>query len=168
MIPLLVAAAVFMAFLVLRTWPVFGDGGGRAARAAHRAANERLTRATTDAERVEALVAAGDASAQLVSGGGRAVSYYLRAMKLAPTSAELVNQVARGMAKRPRGLENILWRRLGAEDWQGDRSVLTAILMHLAGLYSGPLKSSVRARAFSNLMSTVAAKGRASTAPPKE
>lgn len=167
MIPLVVAAVVFLAFLLVRMWPGgLGEGGGRAARAAHRAATERLARATNDGERVDALVDAGNASAKLVSGGGRAVSYYLRAMKLAPTSADLVNRVARGMERRPRGLENILWRRLGAEDWQGDATVLTAILMHLAALYAGPLKSSVRARAFSNLMASIAAK-RGSSAPPK-
>ena len=167
-LPLVIAAAVFLAFIVLRFRPVLGALGGdasREARAALKSAKKRLDAAKTDNERVDALVDAGDASAKLVSGGGRAVSYYLRAMKLSPVSVELVERVARGMARRPRGLENVLWRRLGTEEWTADEAhVLAAILKNLSTLYGGPLKSSVRARAFTNMMKVVASKPR--TVPP--
>lgn len=164
-IPLVIAAVVFLAFIVLRLVPMSSaDGSAAQARADLKAARKRLDEAKSDEERVAALVAAGNASAKLVSGGGRAVQYYLRAMKLAPDSAELVDRVAAGMARRPRGLENILWRRLGAkpEEWGAEAGpVLASILKHLADLYAGPLKSSVRARAFANMMSAIAAKTKA-------
>src|SRR4051794_20082334 len=138
-LPLIVATAVFLAFIVFRLRPVVeGEGSGQA-RADLKAAKKRIDEAKTDAERVEALCAAADASAKLVSGGGRAVQLYLRAMKLAPSSADIVDRAAMGMARRPRGLENLLWRRLGAEDYAPkDVAVLAAVLTHMGQLYAGP------------------------------
>lgn len=160
-VPLVVAALAFLALMVFRLAPMGHGEDAANARAALKAARKRLEAATTDEERVSALVEAGNASARLVSGGGRAVQYYLRAMKVAPGSADLVERVVKGMAKRPRGLENILWRRLGSEPWSsGDAAVLAAILTHLGALYAGPLKSSVRARAFANMLNMIAARSK--------
>lgn len=151
-IPLVVATAAFLAFMVLRVWPARGGESSTQARADLKEARRKLDAAKTDAERVDALCDAGDASAKLVGGAARAVQYYLRAMKLAPTSTDLVERVAKALARRPRGLENILWRRLGTESWAKEElpAVLAAIAL-LERLYAGPLKSTVRARAFANL-----------------
>ncbi|MBK6692326.1 MAG: hypothetical protein IPG50_08995 [Myxococcales bacterium] len=155
-LPLIAAAFVFLVFILYRLRPVLDGEGGREARAALKAAVKRIDDAKTDDERVEALCAAADASAKLVSGGGRAVQFYLRAMKLAPKSADVVERAARGMLKRPRGLENLLWRRIGTDAWKAEEApVIAAALAHLATLYAGPLKSSVRARAFSNMLAAI-------------
>jgi hypothetical protein len=159
-VSLIVAAAVFLAFILFRFRPATGGEGTGQARADLKEARQRLEAAKSDDERIEALCAAGAASAKLVSGGGRAVQYYLRALKLRPSSPELIDRVAVGLARRPRGLETIMWRRLGGDQsWRPeDAAVVASILRHLGALYGGPLKNSVRARAFANMLTAMSDK----------
>ena len=151
-IPLIIATVLFVAFMVVRVWPARRREGGGQARSDLALARKKLEGATTDEERVAALCEAGDAAARLVGGSGRAVQYYLRAMKLAPGSVELIERAAKSLARRPRGLETLLWRRLGTDAWSpSEMPSVVAALDQLAKLYAGPLRSSVRSRALEHL-----------------
>jgi hypothetical protein len=145
---LVVASFAFVVFLAWKLRPAWGVGGGPGKRAAIRAAKEKVVIAKTDAERAVALCEAGDAVAAGLAGGESAVGYYLRAMRTSPQSADLVVRAAKGLARKPRALESLLWRRLGAEPWRGGgEAAARAALEELARLYAGPLRNAPRARA---------------------
>ena len=149
-VPLLVSAAVFAAFLLWKMRPSFGrtDGHTGPARAALRAAKASVLAAKTDEERALALCDAGDASAAMLGGATSAVGYYLRAMRINPRSESIVERACKGLARRPRALESLLWRRLGAEVWTGvGEASARRALRELGLLYAGPLRNPARARA---------------------
>jgi hypothetical protein len=150
--PLVVASVVFVVFLAWKLRPAWGMGGGAGKRAAIRAAKEKVEAAKSDVERALALCEAGDAVAAGLAGGESAVGYYLRAMRTSPQSADLVLRAAKGLARKPRALESLLWRRLGAEPWRGGgEAAAKAALDELARLYAaGPLRNAPRARAIEN------------------
>jgi hypothetical protein len=153
-IPLAIATLAFLAFILFKVRPaVFPSKRTKEAREALRVAKEKIESAKTDEERALALCDAADASLAARAGTPSAIGFYLRAMRTNPRSAEIVERAALGLARRPRALENLLWRRLGAEEWRGDAA--KAALRHLATLYSGPLKSSIRAKALENALASV-------------
>jgi hypothetical protein len=154
-VPLVVATFVFVAFLLWRFRPAFGGAGGGGKGGALRAAKQRVEAAKTDEERAIALCDAGDVAASGLAGGlagsDSAIGYYLRAMRASPHSADLIARAAKGLARRPRALESLLWRRLGAEPWKGGgEAAARAALDELARLYGGPLRNAPRARAMEN------------------
>jgi len=161
-VPLVIVTLVFGAFLVYRFRPVLattrGGAAGRAARAALRAAKERASRAKSDGERAAALCDAGDGA----SAGGRtnaAIGYYLRSMRLAPSSVELVERAAKGLVHRPHALESLLWRRLSARPWEGaDAAAAHAALRALSELYATrALRHPTRARALAHALAALGA-----------
>jgi len=158
---LLGATIVFAVYLIFRFRPVlstFSRSGSRtAARAALKDAKTRLGVAKTDEERALCLGDAGDASASAGRING-AIGYYMRAMRLDPRSAALIDRAATHLEDHPHALETLLWRRLGAENWTGATAEPAhAALRHLAQLYTqGPLRHSVRARVIRNALATVA------------
>jgi hypothetical protein len=124
------------------------DGRGAGKAVALDEAKARITAAKTDEERALALCDAGDAAAARFRGSESAIGYYLRAMRASPRSAELVTRAAKGLARRPRALESLLWRRLGAEPWKdGGEAAAKVALDELARLYGGPLRNAARASA---------------------
>ena len=146
--PLVVASFVFVVFLLWKLRPALDLGGGAGKGAAIRAAKERVAAARTEEARALALCDAGDAAAAGLAGGESAIGYYLRAMRTDPRSADLVVRAAKGLARKPRALESLLWRRLGAEPWRGGgEAAAKAALEELARLYAGPLRNAPRARA---------------------
>ncbi len=151
-IPLVVAAVVFAAFMIWRLWPVFREGQGDAEAllpdGVLREFQSRIEAAASGEEKARALCDAGDACGRKARRRGSAVGFYLRAMREAPASAEIVDRAATGLTQRPRALENLLWRRLGAEAWKGEsRSAAKRATQHLARLYAGPLRNALRAKA---------------------
>jgi hypothetical protein len=153
-----VTAALFGAFVIYKFRPALGLGARfrPSERKEVVAAKARLDAAKTDAGRSLALADAADACTR--GGGSRsaAIGYYLRAMRLDPTSADLVDRAAAGLARRPRALESLLWRRLGSDPWFGATGpAARAALRHLAGLYSGPLRSAIRARALEHAATAI-------------
>ena len=146
-VPLVIAAVVFGAFMLWKVRPAAFSGGGGKARAAIRDAQKRIEEAKDDTARAAALCDAADAAARSV-GSARAIGFYLRAMRLTPTSVEFVDRAAKALAHRPRALESLLWRRLSAAPWTGtSANAARAALGHLAALYAGPLHNQIRARA---------------------
>ncbi len=157
-VSVVVAAVIFGLYVLYKFRPILGERGAGSGRAELRDARARLTKATTDAERLDALLAAGDACARTVGLGGGASAYYFRAMRLAPTSDQVVEHVAQGLARRPRILETLLWRRLGAEPWTGESTNATrAVLRQLIAIYTTKRRSALRARAMENALSAIEA-----------
>ena len=154
-VPLVIAAAVFGAFMLWKVRPAALSGGGGAMRAALRDAQRRIEEAKDDVARAAALCDAADAAARAM-GPARAVGFYLRAMRLEPASAEFIDRAAKSLARRPRALESLLWRRLSAEPWTGASTLAArAALRHLAALYAGPLHNQIRARALEHALASL-------------
>jgi hypothetical protein len=148
-VPLIVAAAVFGVFMLWKVRPAAFSPSRAAARAALREAQKRIEMARDEQARAAALCDAGDAAASAAVSAQSAIGYYLRAMRLVPSSPDLVERAATGLARRPRALESLLWRRLGAEPWDGKaRPAAKAALRHLVTLYTGPIRNAIRAKAF--------------------
>ncbi len=152
-LPLIIAAAVFGAFMLWKVRPAAFSPTRAAARAALREAQKRIEMARDESARAQALCDAGDAAAGAAVGSASAIGFYLRAMRLVPTSADLVERAATGLARRPRALETLLWRRLGAEPWDGAaRPAAKAALHHLVRLYTGPIRHAIRAKALEHAL----------------
>jgi hypothetical protein len=167
-LPLVISAGVFVAFLLWKLRPSFEGARDGSAREAIRAAKKRVEMAKTDDERALALCDAADASVAAFGGAGSAVGYYLRAMRVNPRSAELVDRASKGLARRPRALESLLWRRLGAERWAGGGEAASrAALRQLGVLYAGPLRNPSRARAMEFALEALPKTGQ-SMFPPKD
>lgn len=155
-VSVVVAAVIFGLYVLYKFRPFFGEAGGGAGRGELREARARLTKATTDTERLEALLAAGDACARTVGLGGGASSYYFRAMRLAPANDEIISHAARGLERRPRILETLMWRRLGTEPWTGEHAKATrAALRQLISIYSTKRRSALRARAMERALAAI-------------
>jgi len=164
---LVITAALFGGFVIFKFRPVISTArGSKGARARLRDAKERVSKASSQAERALALADAADAATPARSA---AIGYYLRAMRLDPTSVVLVNRAAAALARRPRALESLLWRRLGAAPWTGPtRDAALASVRHLARLYAGPIRSAVRARALEHAALAIGAPNPAATSPLEE
>ena len=167
-LPLVISAGVFVVFLLWRMRPSFEGSGDHSARAALKAAKLRVEQAKSDEERALALCDAADACVAGIGGAGSAVGYYLRAMRVNPRSAALVERAAKGLARRPRALESLVWRRLGAERWAGGgEAAARAALRQLQVLYAGPLRNPQRSRAMEFALEALPRTGQ-SIAPPAE
>jgi hypothetical protein len=169
-IPLVIATAAFLAVLVWRVRPALPwSSGKKTARAAMRDAKARVERATTDAERGLALCEAGELAVRSALGANGAMGLFMRAMRADPQSVQLVERAAAALARRPRLLESILWRRLGAGPWRGEPLAATlAALDALSALYEGPLRNSVRARAMAHARDALAAAALAPAPAPAQ
>ncbi len=103
------------------------DGKVRAARARAREGEAR--------DRALALAEAGEAAA----GAGRWISAagsFLRAMRVDPSSGEVVDRAAAALARRPRLLESLLLRRVAAAPAGGGTDRDEALVACLRGLES--------------------------------
>ena len=142
--PLLVAVVLFLAAVLWRIRPAFGFGHRPgASRAAFKAQLERAEAAKDDHEKALALC---DAADLLAARGAKGL--YLRAMRMDASSVQVVQRAVTGLAKRPRALEQVLWRHLAATEWTGPREATCAALDALRVLYEGPLKNAMRAKVF--------------------
>jgi hypothetical protein len=158
-IPLAIVAIVFLAVLLWQNRPAF-IGARPSLRKALKAARARIEGASDEKSRALALCDAGDACALSLGRGTAAIGYYLRAMRCDPSSVEIVERAAKGLAKRPRALEHLLWRRLGAEPWtDGTRDPAMAALRQLSKLYEGRLRDHARARALEHALVALTSAG---------
>jgi hypothetical protein len=147
-IPLVVAAIAFLALVLWRVRPLGWSRRRRAQREELVRARLRIESATDDHTRALALCDAADITARTIAGTESATALYSRAMRTDFNSADIVQRAVAGLATRPRALESLLWRRLGATPWTGPPSeAVCAALDALSGLYRGRLKNAARARA---------------------
>ncbi|MFO0679646.1 MAG: hypothetical protein U0169_24170 [Polyangiaceae bacterium] len=145
-IPLVIASVAFAAIVLYRFRPVIGDDETEPKSLKEAAA--RVSTLPDGPEKAKALCDAGDEHIRTLGRGRAASAYYLRAMRTDPTSAPLVTRIVDTLARRPRILETLLWRRLGSEPWAGPNAEATrASLDALVKLYEGPLRNPLRARA---------------------
>ncbi len=152
-IALLVVAVGFLGLVVFRTWPHMGKRRNLPLGAALKAARAKIEAADTDAAKAAALSDAADACALAFGRGEAAASYYLRAMRILPGSVELVERACKGLEHRPRTLESLLWRRLGADAAHAStREATVAALKGLATVYAQRPRHAVRARAVDNVL----------------
>jgi hypothetical protein len=152
-VALLVVAIAFFGLVLARAWPRMGKRRNLPLGVALKAARAKIAAATTDAAKAEALCDAADACALAFGRGEAAASYYLRAMRLVPTSVALVERACKGLEHRPRVLEHLLWRRLGIAGGESTpRDVTVAALRGLAAAYAQKPRHAVRARAVENVL----------------
>lgn len=159
-IALLAVAVVFALLLLWRARPAFLDGGrGAGYREALRKAQGRIEAAKTDAEKAAALCDAADACAMAFGRSSAAVSYYLRAARLAPTSEAILKRALEGLHPKPRALETFLWRRMAHADFAKEpKKLQRETLVALARVYDqGPKGRRVQADALRHLASVVGA-----------
>lgn len=148
---LIAAATVFGLYVIYRFRPMFT--GSRAALGSLAEARKKIDAAKTDEERALALAEAGDACASTVGRTTGAVGYYTRAMRASPASVDMVERAAKGLARRPRALEQLLWRRLASEAWDGEKKAAAlAALAHLHRLYERSPRNKTRARMFEHML----------------
>jgi hypothetical protein len=147
-IALLVVALAFLGMVIVRTWPRIGRRKNVPLGKALKAARAKIDAAKTDAAKADALCEAADACALAFGRSEAAASYYLRAMRLIPASAELVERACKGLEHKPRALEHLLWRKLGADpEHAPSREATLAALHGLSKLYASRPRHAVRARA---------------------
>lgn len=140
-IALIVAAGFFVAYLALQVRPLLSPKR-RAILAEVKTARRQAAEATTDEQRALSLVAAGEAAVR-AQRYTSAAGLFLRALRVDPSSAQVVERVSMSLRSRPRLLRSLLERRLAAltaADARGDAYV--AMLRALAAVYraSGRLK----------------------------
>jgi hypothetical protein len=150
-LPLAVAAGVFFAMVVWRVRPAIGFG--RRPGVSKEAVRAHLARAEEAKDEHSRALALCDAADLLAAGAARGL--YLRAMRSDPASVQVVERTVKGLAKRPRTLEAVLWRHLAAEPWMGARDASVVALDALRTLYEGPLRRSVRAKFFAHARDAV-------------
>ncbi|MCA9586052.1 MAG: hypothetical protein KC657_11905 [Myxococcales bacterium] len=146
------SAALFTGFMLWRMRPVVSSEG-RATKGRLAEAKARVDKAADDAERAVALTDAAEATARLGKAGS-AVALYLRAFRAAPASSAVVESAAASLAKRPRALEDLLWRKLGSDAWtDANRAATRAALVALADVYDKRQRTKVRAEAIRHALS---------------
>jgi tetratricopeptide (TPR) repeat protein len=168
-IPLLLSAIAFAAFMVFRFRPVVSTAG-RASAVELRGAKQRIAAAQDDAARATALCDAADACARL----GRtssAVRFYLRALRIDPTSKEIASRATEGLVRRPAALEKVMWRQLASArvgESHESREAGVIALRALVASYSKRPRFHPRARALENVLEALGEKpsARASRRPP--
>ena len=150
----LVAVAVAFGLIVLwRARPAIGEGRNGGFRAAVRQAQARIEAAKDDASKALALCDAADACAVAFGRTSAAVSYYLRAARVAPASKDVLERALAGLSRKPSALENYLWRRLGGDPWNdATKPAHAAALRALAELYDKRLKNHPRAKALAHVV----------------
>src|ERR1700722_5775834 len=112
-LPLVVAAGVFFLVLVWRVRPAIGFG--RRPGASKDAIKACMARAESAKDEHERALALCDAADLLAARGARGL--YLRALRADPASTVVVERTVKGLAKKPRSLEAVLWRLLSQGAW---------------------------------------------------
>jgi hypothetical protein len=144
-LPLVLAAVSFLVVLLWRVRPLIPGRRRGTSREELRQAHARIEAAATEPERARALCDAAD-----LMKTASAKALYLRALRSDPGSTLVIERVAAGLARRPRALESLLWRHLGAAPWRDFPDATRASLDALRALYEGPLRNATRAKAISH------------------
>lgn len=112
----------------------------------------QLEAASAPADKAKLLYDAGSQALSALRYGS-AENYFRRALRVLPGSAELVDQIATALARRPRGLEALLWRRLSDASYSGaERQASLAAMAALIRLYDRTPKQRQRAAALRRLL----------------
>lgn len=135
---------LFGAYVMSQLWPGRRKAG-RAVLAEVRDARKRAAAATSPSERADALADAAEAAAR-ARRWTSAAGLFLRALRADPTRASIVVRADDALLPRPRVIEAILWRRLGAmPDDDDHRAASLEIATRLATVYEERLRNPARA-----------------------
>lgn len=147
---LLVAASV--AFVLILMWRFRPQLSGDRDRPVPRKLAKQLEAAADSTAKATLLFEAGTQALAALR-YGKATSLFRRAMRLRPSSAELVERVAQALSRRPRGLEALLWRSLSEADFQGEnRDAALAALDALVRLHDRTPKQRTKAAALRRML----------------
>lgn len=150
------SAALFTGFMLFRMRPALSSEG-RASAGQLAEAKARVDKAEGDKDKAVALMDAAAATARLGKTGS-AVALYVRAFRADPSSTAIVESAATELARRPRALEELMWRRLGADGWGGDnRAASKAALRALVEIYDRKQRTKPRARAVEHALAALEA-----------
>jgi hypothetical protein len=148
------AAIVFALYLFWKLRPAMGvDDALELRRRADDALAKNLAGLQDDGARVTMLCEEGERLALAVGRRRRAAILFARAMRLAPADPKVIERASKALAKKPRLLEALLWKRLAyAQTTPVEKPALEATLAALAGAYAKMPRRSMRHRAVQNLL----------------
>ncbi|CAN5688381.1 hypothetical protein BH09MYX1_BH09MYX1_32330 [soil metagenome] len=136
-IVLLAVVAVFALVILWRVRPSFGGGRGQGYKDALRKAQSSVEAAKNDDDKAAALCDAADACAIAFGRTSAAVSYYLRAGRIAPRSDVVLERALKGLSRHPHALETFVWRRMSHTEFATEpRSIQKNCLVALADAYA--------------------------------
>lgn len=142
----LVVAVAFVLILVWRMRPALSEEEAEPA-------VRGLEAAKDDAARITILIEAGEGYARALGGGRKAAACFSRALRLAPSSLEVATRATAALARSPRDLEALAWRRLGAEPLSPEhRAVAYHLLGELARIYEKKARTRPKARALEHVL----------------
>ncbi len=145
----LVVAVAFVLILVWRMRPALSEDEPEPA-------VRGLEAAKDDAARTAILVEAGSGYARALGGGRKAAACFSRALRLSPTSLEVAKRASEALARSPRELEALAWRRLGAEPLGPEhRAVAYHLLGELVRIYEKKARTRPKARAIEHLLAAL-------------
>ena len=144
-----IAAVLFALFVLFQFRPKTSER--RALLHRIREAKTRAKGSEAPGERAKHLADAAEAAAE--AGRTRTAQWmFLRAARTAPTDASVLERAAAALGHKPRLLEALLWRRLGASfASDAEVDVRIAASRQLAALYSGPLRDAGKAKVLERL-----------------
>ena len=147
-VALIIVTVLFVLALLWRVRPLL-PLARKEERVALKVAKDRIESAKNHEARAAALCDAAELCAKR-NRRASAEGYFLRALREAPSSPEVVTRAAEAMKRWPRTLDALLWRTLAAAPWagEGERAAASKVaLERLADLYEGPLRRRVHGRA---------------------
>lgn len=149
---LAVAAALFMAFLLVKLRPIRAQRGALSPEVM--TARSRAFSATDLRARAEAFCEAGTLAATHGRRFTAAAGFFLRAMHADPAFAGAVERMVVVLHKRrPKLLEKILWRRLAQVPWdEAHRPAAKAMVEGLQKLYGQQRRYAARAEVMKKLV----------------
>jgi hypothetical protein len=148
------AAIVFALYLFWKLRPAMGvDDALELRRRADGNLAKSLEALPDDASRVVMLCDEAEKLALQVGRRRRAAILFARAMRLAPADVSVIDRAAKALAKKPRLLEALLWKRLAAAGAGGaERTAVEATLAALAAAYAKMPRRTLRQRAVQNIL----------------
>ena len=144
------AAILFVLFLVWKLRPAREGRGPMDPRIKEVRARAA---ATTGAERAKALCEAG-AIADEAHRPTAAFGYYLRAARADPAAEAPIRGLSQALARKPRSLEQALWRHLASLDPKAHPAAARATVDELSALYRRR-RDRARARALENVLAAL-------------
>ena len=147
------AGIVFALYLFWKLRPAFGgDDALELRRRGDTTLAAALAALPSDGQRVTMLCEEAERLATTLGRKRRAAILFARAMRLAPTDATVVDRAVKALAKQPKLLEALLWKRLAlAPMTAANQRTFEAAITGLAQAYSMMPRRGMRQRAAHHL-----------------
>jgi hypothetical protein len=148
------AAIVFALYLFWKLRPAIGvDDALELRRRADGSLGKALEALPNDTARVAMLCDEAEKLALQMGRRRRAAILFARAMRLAPADVGVIDRASKALAKKPRLLEALLWKRLAAAGPAAQElPAVEAALTALASAYGRMPRRTLRQRAIQNIL----------------